>query len=216
MLKALVFDMDGVIIDSEPLQAEIAVHVLKKLGGNPQPREFYEFIGVRNEEMWTILKERHNIKESVKEILEIHQDYKKKRFSEADVETVEGIPELIKEAKSRGLKIALATSSPKFLAEHILKKFDLYKYFNVLVTADDITHSKPDPEIYIKAAQFLGVKPEECIAIEDAHFGVKAAKAAGMKCIAYVNPNSGNQDLSEADCKVYSIKDIRLEEYLRQ
>jgi len=216
MLKALIFDMDGVIIDSEPLQAEIAVHVLKKLGGNPQPREFYEFIGVRNEEMWTILKERHNIKESVKEILEIHQDYKKKRFSEADVETVEGIPELIKEAKSRGLKIALATSSPKFLAEHILKKFDLYKYFNVLVTADDITHSKPDPEIYIKAAQFLGVKPEECIAIEDAHFGVKAAKAAGMKCIAYVNPNSGNQDLSEADCKVYSIKDIRLEEYLRQ
>jgi len=216
MLKALVFDMDGVIIDSEPLQAEIAVHVLKKLGGNPQPREFYEFIGVRNEEMWTILKERHNIKESVKEILEIHQDYKKKRFSEADVETVEGIPELIKEAKSRGLRIALATSSPRFLAEHILKKFDLYKYFNVLVTADDITHSKPDPEIYIKAAQFLGVKPEECIAIEDAHFGVKAAKAAGMKCIAYVNPNSGNQDLSEADCKVYSIKDIRLEEYLRQ
>ena len=156
MLKALVFDMDGVIIDSEPLQAEIAVHVLKKLGGNPQPREFYEFIGVRNEEMWTILKERHNIKESVKEILEIHQDYKKKRFSEADVETVEGIPELIKEAKSRGLRIALATSSPRFLAEHILKKFDLYKYFNVLVTADDITHSKPDPEIYIKAAQFLG------------------------------------------------------------
>ena len=216
MLKALVFDMDGVIIDSEPLQAEIAVHVLKKLGGNPQPREFYEFIGVRNEEMWTILKERHNIKESVKEILEIHQDYKKKRFSEADVETVEGIPELIKEAKSRGLRIALATSSPRFLAEHILKKFDLYKYFNVLVTADHITHSKPDPEIYIKAAQFLGVKPEECIAIEDAHFGVKAAKAAGMKCIAYVNPNSGNQDLSEADCKVYSIKDIRLEEYLRQ
>ncbi|NLM76452.1 MAG: HAD family phosphatase [Clostridiaceae bacterium] len=216
MVKALVFDMDGVIIDSEPLHIEITVHVLRKLGGNPEPDEIYEFVGVRNDEMWAILKKRHNIKESVQEILEIHENYKKKRFSEAELETVDGTPELIKEAKEKGLKTALATSSPRFLAEYILKRFDLYKYFDVLVTADDISQSKPNPEIYTRAARALGVKPHECIAVEDAHLGVKAAKAAGMKCIAYVNPNSGNQDLSVADYKVHSIRDIVLDKFCNQ
>ncbi|NMA65703.1 MAG: HAD family phosphatase [Clostridiaceae bacterium] len=211
MIKALVFDMDGVIIDSEPLQIEIIVQVLKQLGGNSKPEEIYEFVGATNDELWATLKKRHNIKKSVKEILEIHDSYKKKRFPEAKLETVEGIPELIKEAKRKGLKIALATSSTKFLAEYILKRFDIYQYFNILVTADDISNSKPNPEIYIKAANLLGVNSDECIAIEDAHLGVKAAKAAGMKCIAYVNPNSGKQDLTDADIIVSSIKDIELD-----
>lgn len=84
-------------------------------------------------------------------------------------------------------------------------------WFDVLVTADDITRSKPDPEIYLKAAQLLGVDPGSCVAIEDAELGMQSAKSAGMRVIAFLNPNSGKQDTSKADFVVSSIRDIDLD-----
>lgn len=211
MIKALVFDMDGVIIDSEPLHAVISEGVLKELGGQPAERELYEFVGVRNEEMWAILKERHKLKESVEEILALHEKHKRRRFTEEPIEPVEGIPELIREAKSKNLKIALATSSPKFLAEIILERLNLYSFFDILIAASDISRAKPDPEIYLKAAEKLGVRPEECIAVEDSYYGMMAAINAGMKCIVYDNPNAGNMEKSKADYVVASITEIDLD-----
>jgi HAD superfamily hydrolase (TIGR01509 family) len=215
MIKALVFDMDGVIIDSEPMHTEISVEVLKELGGTPSPSELFEFVGVRNEEMWAILKQRHNLKESVEEILKLHENHKRKRFSEEPLKPIEGIPQLIQEAKNKDLKLALATSSPKFLAELVLKRLDLYSFFDIIVAASDISQGKPHPEIYFKAARKLGVEPEECIAIEDSYYGMMSAKNAGMKCIVYDNPNAGNYDKSQADYVVSSIKNIDLDAFIR-
>ncbi|HOK43335.1 MAG TPA: HAD family phosphatase [Thermoclostridium caenicola] len=211
MIKALVFDMDGVIIDSEPIQCEIAVAVMRSFGAEPSPSELYEFIGVTNQTMWPILKERHNIKASVEELLERQQEYKKKRFFQEPIEAIDGIGDLVKTAVAKGLKIALATSSPRYFAEHILKTTGLMPYFDVMVTADDITRSKPDPEIYLKAAQHLGIEPAACVAIEDAELGIQSAKSAGMRVIAFKNPNSGRQDTSKADFVVTSIRDIDLD-----
>lgn len=211
MIKALVFDMDGVIIDSEPIQCEIAVEVLRSFGGEPREHEIHEFVGVTNQAMWPILKERHKLDATVEEMLERHQEYKKRRFSQERIEPIDGIRDLIKKAVDSGLKIALATSSPKFLAEHILKSTGMLPWFDVLVTADDITRSKPDPEIYLKAAQLLGIDPGSCVAIEDAELGMQSAKSAGMRVIAFLNPNSGKQDTSKADFVVSSIRDIDLD-----
>lgn len=211
MIKALIFDMDGVIIDSEPIQCEIAVEVLKSFGGKPTEKELYEFIGVTNQTMWPILKERHKLRATVEEILERHQEYKKRRFFQEPVDPIDGIEDLIKRADARGVKIALATSSPKFLAEHILESAGLLPYFDAIVTADDITRSKPDPEIYLKAAQFLGIDPGFCVAVEDAELGIQSAKSAGMRVVAFLNPNSGRQDTSRADFVVSSIRDIDLD-----
>ena len=210
MIKAVVFDMDGVIIDSEPIHCEIAVEVLRSFGGEPKEYEIHEFIGVTNQAMWSTLKERHNLDATVEEILERHQEYKKRHFFQERIELIDGIEELIKKAAGSGLKIALATSSPKFLAEHILNSTGLMPYFNVVVTADDITRSKPDPEIYLKAADLLGIEPRFCVAVEDAELGMKAARGAGMRVIAFLNPNSGKQDTSSADFVVSSIRDIDL------
>lgn len=210
MIKALVFDMDGVIIDSEPIHTEIALQVLRDFGKETDPSEIYEFIGVRNEEMWTALKKRHGIDGTVEQLLEKHKFYKNERFFNEKLEPIEGIPELISAVKSKGLKIALATSSPRYFAEHVLKSMEIESYFDVIVTADDISHSKPNPEIYLKAAEALKIQSNECVAVEDAFFGIQSAKGAGLKCIAFINPNSGNQDTTQADFVVSSIRDIDL------
>ena len=211
MIKALVFDMDGVIIDSEPIHIDLTVQVMRDVGKEPSPSEIYEFIGVINEEMWPILISRHNIAESAEELIERQMAYVKKRFFEDKLEPIDGIPELMQSAKERGMKIALATSSPRYFAEHILENVGLARYFDALITADEISRGKPDPEIYAKAAQALGFKPHECVAIEDAYKGIQAAKGAGMKCIAFKNPNSGDHDTTQADSVVLSIREITLE-----
>ncbi len=210
MIKGLVFDMDGVIIDSEPIHIDLTVQVMRDVGREPSPGEGYEFIGVINEEMWPILIARHDIKESPEELMERQMHYVKKRFFEEKLEPIDGIPELMQAAKQLGIKIALATSSPRYFAEHILKNVGVEAYFDALVTADEITQGKPNPEIYTKAAHALGLEPFECVAIEDAAKGIQAAKGAGMKCIGFLNLNSGLLDTSLADFVVSSIRDINL------
>lgn len=208
MIKAFVFDMDGVIIDSEPIHLEVAVEAMRSFGGEPAEHELYEFVGVTNKAMWSTLKERHKLDATLEQLMARHQEYKMKRFSQENIEPIDGISDLLKKAVDRGLKIALATSSPRYFAEHILNNMGLMPCFDVLVTADDITRSKPDPEIYLKAAERLGVSPDFCVAVEDAELGIQSAKAAGMRVIAFQNPNSGRQDTSMADYVVSSVRDI--------
>jgi HAD superfamily hydrolase (TIGR01509 family) len=214
MIRALIFDMDGVIIDSEPVHIQLTLDVLKDVGVTPRDEEIYEFIGVRNEEMWDTLKKRHGINESVEELLARQKAYKIERFFNSKLEPIDGLLDLLRAAKRREMKIVLATSSPRYFAKYILKAVKASVFFDELVTADDILKSKPDPEIFLKAADAIGVLPEECLVIEDACFGVMAAKDAGMKCIGFKNPNSGNQDLSLADYVVSSLRDINLDEIL--
>lgn len=211
MVKALVFDMDGVIIDSEPIHTELTLDILKELGVIPSQSEIYEFTGVRNEEMWATLIERHSISATVEELLARQKASIISRFINDKLEPIDGILDLLRAAKRKGLKIALATSSQLYFAKYVLKAVKVMVFFDELVTADDISKSKPDPEIYLKAAQMLGVLPEECVAIEDAAMGIQAAKRAGMKCIGFKNPNSGNQDTSLADYVVSSIREINLD-----
>lgn len=213
MIKALVFDMDGVIIDSEPIHTELTINVLKDVGVIPSESEIYEFIGVRNEEMWATLIERHGINESVEQLNARLKAHKLERFLNSTLEPIDGVLDLLRAAKRKGLKIALATSSPRYFAKYVLKAVKAAVFFDELVTADEISNSKPDPEIYLKAAKSLGLLPEECMAIEDAYFGILAAKGAGMKCIGFKNPNSGNQDTSIADYVVSSIREINLDNF---
>lgn len=212
MLRAIVFDLDGVIIDSEPIHTGITISVMRDFGGEPSPEEIDEFIGKTNVEMWGILKERHGLGGSVDQFLERYREYAAKRFFEEPVPVSEGVENLILSAKRKGLKIALATSSQRYFAEHILKNIGLFGYFDALVTADDISRGKPDPEIYLKAAKTLGIDPASCVAVEDAFLGIRAAGDAGMRVIGYQNPNSGKQDTSRADFVVSSILDIDLDE----
>jgi HAD superfamily hydrolase (TIGR01509 family) len=117
--------------------------------------------------------------------------------------------ELIGFLKKAGFRLALATSSYTEYAQLVLEKLGIDSVFDKMVTGNDVSKGKPDPEIFLKAAEQLGVLPEECMVIEDSGFGVQAAKKAGMFCFGFRSPNSMNQDLSMADRIVDDIGEVR-------
>jgi beta-phosphoglucomutase family hydrolase len=207
-LTGVIFDMDGVIVDSEPIHYLCDTKTLEDYGVAVDFDEMQRYIGVGNEAMWSDLIKRHQIKATVEELTKRQDDYKKELFGKDNIVAVKGIESLIKKLHKKDIKIALASSSPKYFIESILKSLDLLNYFGALVSGDEVTRSKPEPDIYLKAAELIGISPMECMAIEDAAAGVIAAKAAGMYTIGYKNPNSGNQDLSPADLIVESIWEV--------
>jgi len=211
MVRAIIFDMDGVIIDSEPIHYDANKRIFEELGIPVNNSLYSNYIGVSNQEMWEDLKNEYDLQQSVEELVEKQNSQNLELFNEFVKEPIEGVVELLKNLKENGYKIALASSSPMRLIKEVICKFDIEKYFEVVVSSEDVTRGKPKPDIFIYTAGLLNVKPYECLVIEDSKNGVKAAKAAGMKCIGFKNPNSINQDLSKADVVVENMKEISLE-----
>ena len=207
-MKAIIFDMDGVIIDSEPLHIELEREILEDLGGSITVEEHSAFVGTTDDYMWSAFKEQFNIPTPIDEIIKI----KRKKFDENihRIKLIDGFWEFFQKLHSEGHPLALASSNNKNTVDLIVEKFDLKKYLKVIMTGTDVKEGKPSPEIFLKTAEKLGISPSDCIVIEDARNGVLAAKSAGMKCIGLKSPNSGNQDLSKADLVVNSFQDLDL------
>lgn len=208
MIKAFIFDMDGVIIDSEPLHFESDKRVLKDYNIEITHNELIDYVGVTNSQMWSELIEKYSLSAKLEELLEKQNIYKKHLFGAGELEAVAGIKELIDVLKKNGILIGLASSSSMDFIELILKNLKLYEAFDIIVSGEEVSNSKPSPDIFLKAAELLKVHPSQCMVLEDSGHGVKAAKSAGMKCIAYRNPNSGSQDLSLSDIVIDSIEKI--------
>ncbi len=208
-MKAIIFDMDGVIIDSEPLHIQIERELLEEHGGTITREEHEKFVGTTDYHIWSAFKERYNLEPSVEELVKI----KKQRFIDNlhKVKLVDNFYEFMLSVYNEKYLLALASSNVRKAVDKVIEIFDLSKYIKVSISGEEVSKSKPDPEIFLKAAKKLGVKPTNCLVIEDAFAGVQAAKAAGMKCIGYKNPNSGRQDLSDADLIVESFSELSLD-----
>lgn len=196
-MKAIIFDMDGVIIDSEPLHFQVERKLLEELGGIFDEDFHTTLVGTTDYHMWSVFKEKFNLEYSIGEMM----DLKKERFIEEihRVPLVKGFDKLVTDLYSQGYTMGLASSNNRKSVDTIIKTFSLDKYLSFSISGDDIEKGKPDPEIFLKSAEIINIPAGKCLVIEDAKNGVLAAKAAGMKCIGYRNPNSGNQDLSMAD-----------------
>ena len=109
--------------------------------------------------------------------------------------------------------MAIASSSSPELIREVIRRLGIAKYFRELVSGDEVARPKPNPDVYLTAAKKIGADPSECVVLEDSHNGVLAAKSAGMFCIGFRSPHSGNQDLSTADIIVNSIRDIDPKKY---
>ncbi|KIL07128.1 phosphatase [Clostridium botulinum] len=207
-MRAFIFDMDGVIIDSEPIHRQVHGEIMNTLGINISKGELALYAGATNEYIFTKLKERYGIKKSVSELM----DYKSKliinKVKEESLEPINGIRELLNVLRKNNIKIAIGSSSPRSLIEAVIDKFNLHSAFDCIVSGEEVERSKPYPDVYIEVSKKLGINPEKCIVVEDSHNGVQAAKSAGMKCIGFNNVNSGNQDLSKADVRVDTIRKI--------
>ncbi len=214
MLKAVIFDMDGVIIDSEPIHFEIDKRILRMCGINADDEMLLPYVGVTNPYMWNDLKQKYELPMSVDELMKLQSDIKIQVFSKSGLEAIDGIKELLADLKHHNIISAVASSSPRFFIETVLKSTNIREFFSDILSGEEVERGKPFPDIFLKTAEMLGVSPEECIVIEDSEHGVKAALAAGMKCIGFTNPNSGSQDLSRASSIVSSISELNYE-YLR-
>lgn len=210
MIKAVIFDMDGVIIDSEPLHHKVfKEYTHSKFGLTISDEEYNRFIGTTNHHMYSILKEKYNLKE---DLITLIEEYEEKclefLLSRTTEKPIHGVDVLIKNLHQNKIKLALASSSPKKSINIVLDMFDMNKFFDVKVSGQEVGNSKPAPDIFLRAAELLNICPKECLVFEDSRNGVAAAKAAGMQCIAFYNPNSGQQDLSRADKIIESFAEV--------
>ena len=208
MLKAVIFDMDGVIIDSEPLHARAAILAAEKYGVHIDNDFCSHYIGSPAREMFGDILTQYKPSATLEQLISANSYYNNQLLKEAPYTAIEGIPELVKDLTRHGIRLAIASSSTLGQIENVLRDTKLSKYFQIVVSGATIPHPKPSPDIFLKALSELGIRADEAVVIEDSYFGVCAARSAGIACLGYINPNSGRQDLSQASLLTESFKDI--------
>ena len=188
MTKAIIFDMDGVIIDSEPLWKKGIIQIMNNYGYNFDIEMCNRTKGMRVDEVTLFWKEELNApfdskivaEEIVEEVI---------RLISLDGKEMDGLEDLLKRAKSENIRIALASSSSLTIIETVLTRLNISSYFEVVQSAEKEQYGKPHPAVFITAANNLGVSPNNCIVIEDSLNGVIAGKAAKMKVVAIPEPD---------------------------
>ena len=214
MINAVIFDLDGVLIDSEPLHCKADTRLLRELGADPPANYFDRFTGWTDAAMWEAIKTDYHLTKSIDQLMKMQVPIKLNLLQEGAYKAIPGIVEMLEEINTVRIPIAIASSSPRKFIEAAVKKIGIEQYFKILVSGEEIERSKPEPDIFLKAALLLNVNPSECLVVEDSNSGTIAAKKAGMKCIGYQNVNSGIQDLSNADFIVNDIREIDIKKMM--
>jgi beta-phosphoglucomutase family hydrolase len=212
MIQTVIFDLDGVIIDSEPVHFELEKQMFDELKITVSFEEHCSFVGMSSENMWEAIVNKHNLSCQPAELVQKkHSLYIDHLVNEQNLHPIPRVAELIKELHKNNFRLIIASSSPAEVIDAVLKKFNLSSYFMMTISGTELTHSKPHPEIFLRAANLANSNAKECVVIEDSENGVKAAKAAGMKCIGFLNPNSGAQNLNSADVIIKSFKELNVD-----
>lgn len=209
MLKGIIFDMDGVLINSEPFHYQVWKEALKKRGINLDYEIYKPCIGSTVQVLMQILHEHYGVDEKDDslslEVKNLKQEMIEKQGYPPLIPYVKDMLERFHEA---GYHMAVASSSPQEYIENVTSYWGISPYFQVLVSGEHVEHPKPAPDIFLKTVDILGLLPEECLVIEDSENGCRAAKAAGMTCMAYYNPDSGKQNLQTASVVVEGFEEI--------
>ncbi|SIT03309.1 sugar-phosphatase [Chryseobacterium ureilyticum] len=209
VVKAVIFDMDGVLVDSEGFWAKAELDVFSSYGVQVTDdlatqtkymttKEVTEFWHGRFP--WENLDVPKVEQEVVSKVIELIQ---------AEDCTMSGVQTFIKDLKSKKYKIGLATNAPLRVADAVLEKLQIRDLFDTVHSSEFEEQGKPHPAVYLTSAKQLGISPEYCIVVEDSHSGLKAAKAAGMKTIVFTNNDESiNSDL--ADFKILSFESVQV------
>lgn len=208
MLKAVIFDMDGVLVDTEPLHYRINQMIFHDMG-RELPYEYYkQFIGSTNTHMWTTIIRDYNLEMTPDELNALVYAKKEEILQTEGYPEIAGVRAFVASLHAAGYRLAVASSSAPEMIEKMTEGVGVRSYFERIVSGETVERPKPAPDVFLKAAESLNVSPEECLVIEDSHHGVCAAKAAGMACLGFANPGSGEQDLSAADYLFESFESL--------
>ena len=212
MIETVIFDMDGVIVDTEPVHHYAYNEHFKQLNIAVSPEMYASFTGFSTKNTFEKLKENFDIAEDIPTLIETKRTLFNEAFDKKeDLFLLEGVDDLIKDLHKNGMQLVLASSSSKVTINRVFKRFDLFQYFTHIVSGEDFPNSKPDPAIFLKAAELAQTSVQNCIVIEDSTNGIKAAKSAAIFCIGYDSPNSKLQDYSLADKVIRDFKELNYE-----
>ncbi len=213
-IKAVVFDLDGLMLNTEDVFELAGVELLARRGLQMTDEIRRGMMGRRAHEAFEVLKQKTGLQEDLMSLmLETKELFA--QLSENRLAVMPGLPELLDLIEARGLAKAVATSSPRPYMEYHLLKFDLLKRFPLTLTAEDVTHGKPHPEIYLAAASKLNVDPSEMLVLEDSETGSLAAVNAGAVVVSVPSRHTDYGDFSRSHLVVSSLEDAALLDLIR-
>lgn len=211
-LKAVLFDMDGVIVDTEPLHRKAYFKTFDQLEVNVSEKLYTSFTGASTKRVCETLISEFDLSHSHENIAAIKRSHFKDYFyNDEEFDLIPGVRKLIEHYHENGITLILASSATMTTINMVFEKFGLEKYFSGKISGADLKESKPHPEIFMKAAEMAGEKLENCMVIEDSTNGILAAKRAEIFCAAYKSQHSVNQTYDLADVVVSDYDELVLD-----
>lgn len=211
-MKLVIFDMDGVLIDSQPIYAGVIRELCAELGIVVSPADYDLFAGMPSLQQWIYLQRQYGFDRTPGELSAVERERQYARILQSEhLKPIPGVIELLETLRRHEISLCIASSSSSRAIRMIIAKLNIDRYFSEIISGDEVERGKPAPDIFQKAAERFGINPLHCAVIEDSGNGVRAAKAAGMFCVGFQNPNSGRQDLSGADLVIDSFGPSNIE-----
>jgi beta-phosphoglucomutase len=212
MKKSVIFDMDGVVVNTEPVHYKSNQVFYKSLGITVADDVYASFTGNSDKNIIQKLKDIYNLDVEKEVLLNKCRDYFCEAFnSDETLDLMPGVKDLIIDLYNNGMVLLLASSSSRVQIEMVFNRFGLHKYFTHIISGEDFEYSKPNPAIFLDAVGKSGFTAAECIIIEDSTNGIKAATAAGVYCIGYKNDEHSLQDTSLANEVISDFKQLSYE-----
>lgn len=206
-MKGILFDMDGVLVDSEKYISEAAIRMFAEHGVHVKPEDFIPFVGSGENRYIGGVAEKYGF-DYVPERDKTRTYNIYGEMVKGKLKPLNGVLDFIKACRAKGLKLAVATSADQVKMEINLRETGIpASSFDATISGSEVTHKKPHPEVFIKAAQKLGLDPADCLVVEDAVNGIKAAKAAGCKCLA-LTTSFPKELLQEADWIAKDLSEV--------
>ena len=208
MLKAVLFDMDGVIVDTEPLHRKAYHQMFDDVNINVDEDLYASFTGQSTINICKRLVDHFNLNETPEHLVSLKRKHYKIFFENDDLDLIDGVLERIQDYYNNGVKLVVASSASMPGIKQIFERFDLNQYFSAKFSGADLKKSKPHPEIFLKAAESTGFDKSECMVIEDSTNGIKAANSAGIYCVGFKSPHSSHQDYNLANKVITNFSEI--------
>ena len=202
--SAVIFDLDGVILDTEGISYDAWKRAVADFGGVLDDDVYRSIVGLKTTDIEEVFHLSFGQAFPLAEVSKRRSEYIQEYIAENGVEIKPGFNELNSFLESRGLHKAVATSSTRFLAARKLKRAGLIDKFDAIVCGDEVANGKPAPDIFLEAAKHLGVKPEECLVLEDSENGVRAAHAAGMNVILIPDLIEPSEEIAELAEEIFT------------